>query len=119
MWDKHLNWLLGPKVWAYNSAAGFGLSWDDLLEYDYRVRKEAMKRVTREAMRLGPALQAARDCPVLMQRYFTLQLCTSGKQRGPANLFVGAENKNQEKNEGTGKVKRDLERELASAKRLR
>ena len=41
------------------------------------------------------------------------------KKRGPANLFVGVESKSQERNEGRGKVKRDLERELASVKRLR
>ena len=48
MWDQHVNRLLSPRVGGYTSAAGVGLSWNDLLEYDFRVRKEALQQVSRE-----------------------------------------------------------------------
>ena len=118
IWDVHINWLLSPRVWGYKASSGVGLSWEDLLEYDYRIRKEAMKRVTRNGLRLETALSMARECPVLMQRHFTLQLCTSGKRRGDSS-HAGAQAHARQDGEGMSKVKRELEKELANVKRLR
>ena len=121
MWDQHVNWLLSPRVWGYTSASGVGLAWDDLLEYDFRVRKEAMQQVSRKGSLMGPALLTAQQCPTLLQRYFTLQLCTSGRRRseGATGSHSVGQQAAGKQSDGSDKLKRELAREVASVKRLR
>ena len=80
VWDAHLNWLLGPKVWRYVSTSGMSLAWPDFLEYEWRLRKEALRTVNRQKVSLGEGLRLARDNSRLFQEFFTQPICTSGKK---------------------------------------
>ncbi len=39
VWNKLLEYLLGPTVGKYRSSKGVGLAWDDLLKYEFEIRK--------------------------------------------------------------------------------
>ncbi len=79
-WLSVLEYLLGPKVAKYRSSKGVGISWSDLLNYEFEIRRKAMRLVTSRRMTLDDALKAAVADDELRSFHFTLQLCTSGSR---------------------------------------
>ncbi len=113
VWNQMVSHLLGPKVAEYRSRNDIGISWAGLLEYEYRIRKHAMMLITEKAYYLEEALRAGWTDPTLENRYFTLELVTSGEKTG------GNSGGNVNKGGNKGSNKRALDRELAEVKRLR
>ncbi len=104
--------LLGPKVAEYRSRGGVSISWAGLMEYEFRIRKHALALVTKQGMDLMAALRTAWKDPTLENRYFTLELVTSGER-------AGGNSGGAPKGGGKTATKRALERELAEVKKLR
>ena len=73
-----LEYLLGPKVYGYKSSRGVRLSWDDVLNYEFEIRKRAMRRINANNETIANALKEARENDELRSLHFTLQLVTSG-----------------------------------------
>ncbi len=113
VWNQMVSHLLGPKVAEYRSRNNIGISWAGLLEYEYRIRKHAMMLITEQGYQLEAALRAGWADPTLENRYFTLELVTSGEKLG------GDPGGNAGKGGKKGGNKRALERELAEVKRLK
>ncbi len=113
VWNHLVTYLLGPRVAEYRSRHNVRISWAGLLEYEFRIRKQAMLLMTEQGMELDTALRTAWTDPVLENRYFTLELVTSGEKVGSASGI------NQEKGDGKTGSKRALDRELAEVKKLR
>ncbi len=112
-WAKVLEYLLGPKVWKYRSSKGVGLSWDDLLTYEFEIRKRAMRRVTSHGVTIDDALTEAVGNDELRSMHFTLALVTSGpkaKESRPRSRTPKRDSKernawNEPKGKGKGKGK--------------
>ncbi len=113
VWNHLVTFLLGPRVAEYRSRNNVRISWAGLLEYEFRIRKQAMLLMTEQGMELDIALRTAWTDPVLENRYFTLELVTSGEKLG------GSSGNSQEKGDGKAGSKRALDRELAEVKKLR
>ncbi len=113
VWNQMVSYLLGPKVAEYRSRNNIGISWAGLLEYEYRIRKHAMMLISESGMRLEDALRAGWTDPTLENRYFTLELVTSGEKSGDT-AGIGTS-----KGGSKGGNKRALDRELAEVKRLK
>ncbi len=113
VWNTLVSHLLGPKVAEYRSRNNIGISWAGLLEYEYRIRKHAMMLVTEQGFQLEVALRAGWTDPTLENRYFTLELVTSGEKS------VGDQGGSGGKGGKKGNNKRALDRELAEVKRLK
>ena len=79
-WDGVLDYLLGATVWGYASRSGCRLQWQDLLNYEFEIRRKAFKLVTYKKLTLDDALSAARKDEELRNFHFTLQLVTSSQR---------------------------------------
>ncbi len=112
-WAKILEYLLGPKVWKYRSNKGVGLTWEDLLTYEFEIRKRAMRRVTSHGETIDEALKEAMNNDELRSLHFTLALVTSGskakegraRSRTPKRDAREKDNWNEPKGKGKGKGK--------------
>ncbi len=113
VWNQMVSHLLGPKVAEYRSRNNIGISWAGLLEYEYRIRKHAMMLITEQGFQLEAALRAGWVDPTLENRYFTLELVTSGERWGDN------QGSNAQKGGNKGGNKRAIDRELAEVKRLK
>ncbi len=112
VWNQMVSHLLGPKVAEYRSRNNIGISWAGLLEYEYRIRKHAMMLITEQGYQLEAALRAGWTDPTLENRYFTLELVTSGER-------LGDNQGNSAPKGGSKGSKRAIDRELAEVKRLK
>ncbi len=83
VWDRYVKHLLGEEVYQYR-ARGQGLQWNDLLEYDYRIRSKAIEWVNKGEKSLTEAIGDAMKDPDIKQLHFTLPLITSGKRDSAA-----------------------------------
>ncbi len=83
VWDRYVKHLLGEEVYQYR-ARGQGLQWNDLLEYDYRIRSKAIEWVNKGEKSLTEAINDAMKDPDIKQLHFTLPLITSGKRDSAA-----------------------------------
>ena len=45
VWERHLAYLLGPRVAGYTAHGSTTLRWEDLLAYEYALRKTATDQV--------------------------------------------------------------------------
>ncbi len=79
VWNKLLDYLLGPTVNKYRSSRNIGLTWDDLLKYEFEIRKKAMRLVTNGGRTIAEAIKEATQDDELRSLHFTLQLVTSGR----------------------------------------
>jgi hypothetical protein len=73
VWLDHLDYVLGPRVWGLKfSAAGmeFTLAWSIVLEYEWSLRREAIKSVVYDGANLKDAMIAARRCTELRETHF-------------------------------------------------
>ncbi len=125
VWAKLLDYLLGPTVAKYRSSKGVGLAWDDLLKYEFEIRKKAMRLVTNSGKTIADALKEAMKDDELRSLHFTLQLVTSGgtvRSRSPrrsprrdrADSSKGkGKGKNDNKGKGKGKGKKGKGNESA------
>ena len=96
-----------------------GLSWPDLLEYEYGLRKEAFRTVNRQKIGLAESLEQARDDSRLFQEYFSLQICTSGKKRQEATADKQQSKTTTADNDSDNKRKQSLDSELGQIKKRR
>ncbi len=119
VWDDLIRHLLGPKIHLYRSRKGWGISWEDLLEYEFQIRKKAYKQVTKQGTTLQEALREAMDCEKLKQEYFTLQLCTSGQKYPEESTKKTNNNTNAGNADEDGKRRRELDDEMNQIKKLR
>ncbi len=110
VWDKLITHLLGQKVWGYRSRANMGLSWEGLLEFEFQIRQFAMTKVSEENFTLNDALKVAMFDPNLENRFFTLELVTSGERRG---------GKSHQPTDEMTALKRTMEQQQQELKRLR
>ncbi len=106
-WTRHVDFLLGERIYGYR-ACGLRLGWDELLEYEWQIRHNALKKVNRGEASLVDALAMAAKDPDLKQLHFTLPLSTMGKRD------TGGKGDNKRSNSGNGNSQ--IEQEL---KRLR
>ncbi len=94
VWAAHVNYLLGERIYGYR-ACGLRLGWQELLTYEFEMRKHAIKRGNRGEAPFCEALKAAHQDPDLKQLFFTLPLSTMGKKdqppRGEDNKRSGAD----------------------------
>ncbi len=122
IWDEVVRHMLGPDVWQYRSRKGYGISWEDLLDYEYQVRKAAFKQITKGTP-IHIALHDALHCTKLEQKYFTLQLCTTGMKHNdtPAAKATGGSGSSSSNNNADedSKKRRQLDDELKQVKRLK
>ncbi len=109
-WDKVVKHLLGPAVWGYRSRNGVGIPWAGLMEYEFQIRKFAMTKVTEEGMNLSEALEQGLKDSTLENRFFTMELVTSGEK---SNDRPGSST------DAVGGTKRMLDKEREENKRLR
>ena len=79
VWERHLAFLLGPKAAGYPANGSTALRWEDLLAYEYALRKTATDQVNDEAANFTEALLAAMTDGDLRSTHFTLPLTVSGK----------------------------------------
>ncbi len=109
IWTRHIEHLLGEEIYGYR-ACGLRLGWDEFLEYEWTIRRAALKRVNRGEATLVVAMTEALTDPNLKQLHFTLPLSTMGKRdTGAKGLGKNADNKRNN-------VNKNIEQEL---KRLR
>ncbi len=109
IWSRHIEHLLGEEIYGYR-ACGLRLGWDEFLEYEWIIRRTALKRVNRGEATLVVAMTEALADSNLKQLHFTLPLTTMGKREAGAKAQgKGGENKR-------ANVNKDLEQEI---KRLR
>ncbi len=80
VWDTLVNFLLGPEIYGYRAHGGTRLRWDDLLAFEFEIRRAAMVKVTDGVQPLTEALTSSWKDPDLKGTHFTLQLVTSGKR---------------------------------------
>ena len=106
-WNDILEYLLGPKVYGYKSGRGVRLSWDDLLSYEFEIRKRAMRRVNAQGETIASALKEAKGNDELRSLFFTLQLVTSGTrpQAQPSNRDRSRSPKSSTREDAKGKGK--------------
>ncbi len=112
VWTAHVNYLLGERVYGYR-ACGLRIGWNELLQYEYEIRRLAIKRVNRGEANLCEALAAALKDPDLKQLHFTLPLSTMGKRDGPQR------NEENKRPPGERKVDQELKRLRAENEQLR
>ena len=89
-WDRFLSYLLGSKVAGYSAHSGTTLRWEDLLAYEYALRKFATEYVNDGTGGFTEGLMIALKDGDLKSTYFTLPLTVSGK-RGSASGKSSAE----------------------------
>ncbi len=105
-WMSVLNYLLGPKVYKYKSNRGTSLSWEDLLGYEFEIRKRAMRRITSHNVTIHEALQEAMENYELRAMQFTLPLLsTSSRSGGRARSRTPKREPKHPNTEGKGKGK--------------
>ena len=59
VWERHLSYLLGPKVAGYTAHGNTSLRWEDLLAYEHALRKTATDQVNDGLAGFTAALLAA------------------------------------------------------------
>ncbi len=109
VWADVLDYLLGPTVAKYRSSKGVGLAWEDLLKYEFEIRKKAMRLVTNSGYTIADAIKKATKDDELRSLHFTLQLVTSGRSarsrspRRSPRRERGRDNAPKGKSKGGGK----------------
>ncbi len=83
-WTHLLDYLLGPTVYKYRTEKGVRLSWNDLLNYEFEIRKKAMRKVTSHNFTIAEAIKSAMKDDELRSIHFTLALVSSGTRSGRA-----------------------------------
>ncbi len=119
VWERLVSYILGEKIYGYRSRNNIGLRWDDLLQYEFQIRKSALRDCTKNKTSLSKSLMKALKCNELHQEYFTLQLCTSGTRQGPGSGGGRAASSNANADEADDKKRRQLDNELNRAKKIR
>ena len=76
-WLDYCDFILGKDVYGRTATAGFGgmeirPSWNIVLTFEYKIRREAMKQVNRKGIPIVTAIEQAMKCPLLAQRYFSI-----------------------------------------------
>ena len=104
-----VDFVLGEKVNLLTIPCSAGLEtlyrsppWEIVLAYEYRLRKEAFRRVTEEGSTLAEALDAVIKAPDLKETYFTTPLALAFVER-PAKWPKGGKGKESKGKEGKGK----------------
>ncbi len=116
LWTRHVEYLLGEDIFGYR-ACGLRLGWDEFLEYEWTIRKAALKRVNRGEATLMVAMTEALTDPNLKQLHFTLPLTTMGKREsGTKGQGKGDQGK---RTHTDGRVEQELKRLRAELQNLR
>ncbi len=116
IWTRHVEHLLGEDIYGYR-ACGLRLGWDEFLEYEWTIRKTALKRVNRGEATLVTAMSEALTDPNLKQLHFTLPLTTMGKKElGAKSQGKGDDNK---RSNADKRVEQELKRLRAEVQTLR
>ena len=80
IWERYVSFLLGPRVCGYTAHAGTKLRWEDLLSYDFAMRKHATDFVNDGKGGFTDGLTLAMGDGDLRSTFFTLPLAVSGKR---------------------------------------
>ena len=77
-WARHADWILGEDVYGYTvedtqSTASYSVPWKQLLEFEYQVRRRAMKTMN-DGESLAVALRKARTHDQTLQKYLYIPL---------------------------------------------
>ncbi len=81
VWADYVEHVMGERVLQYR-AYSMRLGWADFLNYEYEIRKFAIKKVNRGTATLVAALREAWLEYDVKQLHFTLPLTTMGKREG-------------------------------------
>ena len=79
LFADYLEYLLGDFVWLLTAKSADGCTmgapgWNQVIAYDYQIRKKAFNDVLTTGIPLKDALPAAWKCPITKERYFTTPL---------------------------------------------
>ncbi len=81
VWTRHAEYVLGESIFGYR-ACGLRLGWEEILTYEFELRRFALKKVNRGELSLCAAMAEAIKDSDLKQLHFTLPLTTMGKRDG-------------------------------------
>ena len=141
IWQDYTNWLLGERVYLMQIPVPQGKGgkmeqqalrppWVVMLNFEFELRREAVKRAFKESRDLKSTLQEVMECAQLKEQFFTSPIALQGKgSRNPNwqggwqyeqpwkwHKGDGKPQKGREKGKGKdkGKSKRGGKSELAS-----
>ncbi len=114
VWTRHVDFILGERIYGYR-ACGLRLGWSELLEYEWQIRHQALKRVNRGEASLCEAMAAAAKDADLKQLHFTLPLSTMGKRDSGSK----GENKRGGNDNNNNQIEQELKRLRSEIQGLR
>ena len=90
IWQDYTNWLLGERVYLMQipvpqgkrgkmEQQAFRPSWVVMLNVEYELRREAVKKAFKESRDLKSTLQEVMECAQLKEQYFTSPTALQGK----------------------------------------
>ena len=100
VWDRYVSFLLGPRVLGYTAHAGTKLRWEDLLSYDFALRKHATDHVNDGKGGFTEGLTLAMTDGDLSSTFFALPLAVSGKR--------SQSSKNDDSDEPAAKLRKEI-----------
>ena len=112
-WDPYINYVLGEKVHGIKIEGAQSThrpSWQIVLQYEHRMRREAVKRVIKGQATLAQALQQVVCDADLKETYFTTLLALSAKSEPPSKHFRSTDKgwgKGKQASKGDAKGKRN------------
>ncbi len=105
-----VEYLLGELVWQFRGLADQQITWSDLLEYEWQIRKRAMRWVRQQMYTVGDAIAKAMKDQEVRTTFFLTQLACSKprkRERSPPTFPRGQpsnqpRNPQQQQNKGKG-----------------
>ncbi len=77
-----VEYLLGEMVWQFRGPADQQVSWNDVLEYEWQIRKRAMRWVRQQTYTVGESIKMAmRDQEVRTTFFLTQLACSKPRKR--------------------------------------
>ncbi len=82
-WElTRMKYLLGELVWQFRGPADQQVSWNDVLEYEWQIRKRAMRWVRQHKYTVGEGISAAMKDQEVRTTFFLTQLaCSKPRKR--------------------------------------
>ena len=100
IWGRYISFILGPRVAGYSAHAGTKIRWEDLLSYDFALRKFATDHVNDGHGGFTEGLGLAMKDGDLQSTFFFLPQAVSGKR--------GQSAKNGDGEEPPSKLRREI-----------
>ncbi len=115
VWSDHVEFLLGEQIYQYR-AGPLRIDWGAFLNYEYEIRKKAIKRVNKGEATLHNALVEARVDYDLKQLHFTLPLSTMNRRDAAPRAETGKRGGN---NNSDSRLEQEVKRLRSEIQSLR